>query len=223
MKEGDSMTQHVNSFDTKLRRLIDGLKETDSTSPYWNLAIYLENHNIKAHYLLMTLLNSYNNIVDNLQSKTGLTYLDVRNRLLKLVSTTYEAALKNKALLTNNNNNNKVNKKPNPPHPRKLAPITGNNRSWCHSKGKPHQGHIFKTCQALKEHNASKLGAQNSPPSSKEIIPYQAATAQELFIDNGVAIIVSSFSSTHLVPLSNFTSTSANYTIYEASWLIVEG
>ncbi|KAF8424352.1 hypothetical protein EV426DRAFT_96107 [Tirmania nivea] len=96
--------------------------------------------------------------------------------------------------------------------------ITSYNCSWCHSKGKPYQGHTFKTCRALKEHNASKLGAQNSP-SGKEIVPYRAATVQELFdnSDNGVAMVLKGYSSIlQNSPCPKHPSVSANYTTYES-------
>jgi len=47
----------------------------------------------------MTLPDSIANVVDNLQSKSDLTYLDVRTRLLKLASSSLiDTPKKNKAL-----------------------------------------------------------------------------------------------------------------------------
>ncbi|KAF8419855.1 hypothetical protein EV426DRAFT_676135 [Tirmania nivea] len=131
----------------------------------------------------MTLPKSFLNIIDNLKTKTDLTYLDVRTRLLELVSSSVEPTTKSKALFNKKSDNKDKNKvqKPNRTRPGKAAPVTGNNCTWCNAKGKPFQGHTYKTCHALKEYNATKLGTQNPPPSSsKEVVPYRAATAQEL-------------------------------------------
>ena len=173
---------------------------------------------------MMTLPSSFANIIDNLKTKTDLTYADTRARLLDLPSTSLEPSSKSKALFNKEKKVSKVQKKPNPTRPGKITPVTGNKCTWCNANGRDPNGHTYKTCQGLKEHNDSKLPGQNPPPSSgKEVVRYRASAAQQLFQDdNGVAMIASSSSSAQLVPPSAFHNVPTNYSTYEV-WIFDTG
>jgi len=93
------MLNHINRYENYLRQLVQCCKDISSDNPYQHLANYLSDEKIKSHHLLMTLPKSMPNVVDNLQSKVDLKYLDVRTRLLELaLSSVVDTLKKNKAL-----------------------------------------------------------------------------------------------------------------------------
>ena len=55
-----TMLDHINQYDTNLRRILDRLNKTDDNAKYF------EDDTIRAYHLLMTLPNSMENIIDNL-------------------------------------------------------------------------------------------------------------------------------------------------------------
>jgi len=192
MTDNDTMLDHILNYEQKHQALVERCKDTITTDPYQHLARYLEDDKIRAHHLLMTLPEPFSNIVDNIQSKTTITYSDTRLRLSELHSSGIEV-VKNRALNMKSKltgfNKNKF--KSNPSCPGKLAPLERNNCSWCKKRGLPHSGHTFKTCAELKKFNASN--ASKPASSGKEVVPYRAATAQHLTSnesDNGVVFTV---------------------------------
>jgi len=104
----------------------------------------------------MILPDSMANVVDNLQSKTDLKYLDVRTRLLELASSSIVDTLKkNKALSAKSkgkNGQSTTHYQPNPTRVGKTVPAKGNDCSWYKSRNFPFSGHTFKTCQKLKDY-----------------------------------------------------------------------
>lgn len=80
-----SMVDHMSTFEDHYRRIHDRLK-TSSTSSHVNLASFLEDNTSRAHFFLMTLPDSMSNVVDNLQTKTSVTYTDVTTAVLDLYS-----------------------------------------------------------------------------------------------------------------------------------------
>jgi len=106
-----SMIDHLNNYDTVHPRLVDRLKETETTSPHRHLASYLENDTIKAQHPLMTLYRpQFYNIVDNILTKGEQTLNDLRIRPLELVSYYIQPASKGKALFNKNKRTDKVTK-----------------------------------------------------------------------------------------------------------------
>jgi len=99
MADNTTMLDHSNAYENYLQLLIQWYKYTASDDPYQHLANYLSDEKIKSHYLLMTLPESMANVIDNLQSKPDLKYLDIRTQLLELASSSLvETPKKNKAL-----------------------------------------------------------------------------------------------------------------------------
>jgi len=99
MADSTTMLDHSNGYENYLRQLVQRCKDTSSDEPCQHLANYLSDEKIKSHHLLMTLPESMANVVDNLQSKVDLKYLDVRTRLLELASSSIvDTPKKNKAL-----------------------------------------------------------------------------------------------------------------------------
>jgi hypothetical protein len=222
MADGDSMLDHINGYETYLRQLIQRCKDTSTDDAYQHLANYLGDEKIKAHHLLMTLPDSMANVVDNLQSKSDLTYLDVRTRLLELASSSLvDTNKKNKALNVKGKGKSTQSTtsttKPNPTRAGKTEPAKGNQCSWCKSRGHACDGHTFKTCQKLKDYQASINSSINhpscpTPSTGKEVVPFRASTAQEIFKDNGLALIAVSQSavSQSAVSQSAVSQSSAN-------------
>jgi len=99
MDNNTTMLDHINGYENYLRQLLQHCKDTSSDDPYQHLANYLSDEKIKSHHLLMTVPESIANMVDNLQSKVDLKYLDVQTQLLELASSSVvETSRKNKAL-----------------------------------------------------------------------------------------------------------------------------
>jgi len=153
------MLDHLNGYENYLRQLVQRCKDTSSDDPYQHLANYLSIEKIKSHYLLMTLLKSIANVVDNLQLKVDLKYLDVRTRLLELASSSIvDTPKKNKALSAKTRGKNAqstTHQQPNLTRVGKTVLAKGNQCSWCKSRNFPFDSHIFKTCQKLKDYQAS--------------------------------------------------------------------
>jgi len=156
MADSIPMLDHINGYENYLRQLVQHCKDTLSDDPYQYLANYLSNKKIKLHHLLMILPDSIANIVDNLQSKTDLKYLDIRTRLLELASSSIvDTPKKNKPLSIKSkgkNGQSTTHQQPNPTRVSKTVPAKGNECSWCKSQNLPFSSHIFKTCQKLKNH-----------------------------------------------------------------------
>ena len=170
----------------------------------------------------MTLADSMANVVDNLQSKTDLQYLDIRTRLLELASSSIiKTPKKNKALSAKSkgkNGQSTTHQQPNPTRVGKTVPAKGNECSCCKSWNFPFSGHTFKTCQQLKDYQVSYSSSQQQRPTQTtghEVVPYQASTAQELFSSNGLAHLVISRHSSHSASVNVPAQVSANHTIYE--------
>jgi len=129
----------------------------------------------------MTLPESIANVVDNLQSKVDLKYLDIRARLLELASSSVvDSPKKNKALSTKSrgkNGQSTIHQQPNPTRVGKTVPAKGNQYSWCKSRNFPFHGHTFMTCQKLKDYQvSSSSSSQHSHPTqttAREVVPYQ--------------------------------------------------
>jgi len=207
MADGVPILDHINSYETYLRQLIQRCKDTSTDDAYQHLANYLRNEKIKAHHLLMTLPDSMANVVDNLQSKSDLTYLDAWTRLLELASSLVDNPNKeNKALnikgKDKSTQSTTPSTTPNPIRVGKTEPAKGKQCSWCKSRRHACDGHTFKTCRKLKDYQASMSSnspapSRPTPGTDKEVVAYRAITAQELFKDNGLALIVVSRPSTH--------------------------
>jgi len=96
-------------------------------------------YRVAAHHLLMTLPESMANIVDNLQSKSDLKYIDVRTRLLELASSSLIAnPTKNKALNVKGKKGlGHQSTKPNPTRAGRTEAAKGNQCSWCKAEVNP--------------------------------------------------------------------------------------
>ena len=98
------------------------------------------NDETKATFLLLTFPKSFDNVIDNLQTKENLTYDDVCNRLLDI--NLRKDNTESNAFCTKHNRRNTL----------------GNKKecSWCKSKGSNHIGHTWQECFKLKKHKESR-------------------------------------------------------------------
>jgi len=130
MADSSAMLDHINGYEKYLRQLVQRCKDTSSNDPYQHLVNYLSDKKIKSHHLLMTLPESMANVVDNLQSKVDLKYLEVRTRLLELASfSIVETLKKNKALSAKSRGKNAqslIHQQPNPTRVGKTVPAKAN-------------------------------------------------------------------------------------------------
>ena len=134
MADNITMLDHMNKYENYLRLWIQQCQDPASDDPYQYLANYLSDEKIKSQHLLMTLPESMANIVDNLQSKPDLKYLDIRTRLLELAySSIVETPKKNKALSAKSrgkNGQSTIHQQPNPTRVGKTVPAKENQCSW---------------------------------------------------------------------------------------------
>jgi len=168
------------------------------------------------------------NVVNNLQSKSYLKYLDVRTRLLELAfSSIVDTPKKNKPLSTKSKGKNQqsiTHQQPNPTRVGKTVPAKGNQYSWWKSHNFPFHGHAFKTCLKLKDYQASSSYSQQraTQTTGREVVPYRASTAQELFSFNSLAHLVISRPSSHSTSVNVPAQVSTNYTTYQV-WIFDTG
>jgi len=169
------------------------------------------------------------NIVDNLQSKPNLKYLNIRTQLLALASSSIvKTPKKNTALSTKSRGKNSQSttcQQPNPTQVGKTIPANGNQCSWCKSRNFSFEGYTFKTCQKLKDYQALFSSSQQQCPTQTtgcEVAPYQGSTTQELFSSNGLAHLVISCPFSYLASENVTAQISANHTTHKV-WIFDTG
>jgi hypothetical protein len=84
--ENTSMLLHITEFESKWTVVNTKVSNASSTDKDWlqGLKLCFNDPEFKAHLLLRTLPSNLENVVDNLQTKSDLTYSDVRTKLLDL-------------------------------------------------------------------------------------------------------------------------------------------
>jgi len=171
----------------------------------------------------MTLPESMANVVDNLQSKVNLKYLDIRTWLLELaLFSIVDTLKKNKAVSAKSRAKNEqwtIYQQANPTRVRNLTVLPkGNQCSWCKSRNFPFNGYTFKSCQKLKDYQVSSSSSQQQRPiqtTGYEVVPYWVSSTQELFSFNCLAHLVISRPSSHSASVNVPTQVSTNHTIYK--------
>ena len=151
----------------------------------------------KARHLLMSLLSSMDNLVDDLQSKDSLTYVDVSSRLLEL-SGSSKLCSNVKALNARYHKVNKVNnkkqnsEKPNPTRPGKTDPTKCNQCYNCEEHNHPYEGHTHKFCNRLKSGRDNSASSIPPPALTRDVVPYRTNLTVNEQYDHGVALSTSS-------------------------------
>ena len=91
--ESTTVIAHLHSYEQNWNRLVEKVSGASEDDELYlrGLRLCTQDQKIKAHLLLRTLPKSMQNIVDNLRSKTDLTYNDVHTRLLDINVSTNSA------------------------------------------------------------------------------------------------------------------------------------
>jgi hypothetical protein len=117
----------------------------------------------KAAFLLCSLPSSMENVIDNLQTKTNLTYSEVFGRLLDLGAGKStdgdDKAYRSFAGPTGSGNGN------------------GKECTWCKSKKDTYQGHLYSECRKLKAHQKKKKEKKEKEATAKQTSEVTEATA----------------------------------------------
>ena len=151
----------------------------------------------------MSLPSAMDNIVDNIQSKDSLTYVDVPSRLLELSGSTNLSsngkALNARSHKVNKLHNKKKNsEKPNPTRPGKTEPPKGNQCSYCKKHNHPYECHTHKFCNRLKSARDNSASSAPPPAHARDVVPHRANLTVNEQYDHGVALMTSSLP--HPVP-----------------------
>ncbi|KAF8415274.1 hypothetical protein BGX38DRAFT_1316779 [Terfezia claveryi] len=159
------------------------LNSTDALSKV--LKPVYEDDTFKTAMFLASLHPSLNDIVDNLNTKSNLTYADATAQLLSMRSSNIDTAKALNAIQKRNKGKSaNTSRKPNPPGQGKTAPPNKGECSWCKKNGYNYTGHIHSQCNRLKEHkkkNSSQGEANlaqnvNSSESAEHGIAFMAYT-----------------------------------------------
>ena len=197
MQDTDVLTDHISSYEQKHTYSTERFRSAHDQSPYRHHLECLKSDEPKARHLLIALPSSMDNIVDNLQSKDCLTYVDVRSPLLELSGSTNLStnakALNARSHKVNKSTNEKKNsEKPNPTRPGKTEPPNGNQCSYCKKHNHPYEGHTHKFCNRLKSARDNSASSAPPPAPSRDVVPYPANLTIYEQHDYGLALITSS-------------------------------
>ena len=161
------------------------------------------------------------NIVDNLESKDSVTYVDLRSRLLQLSGSSnlsYNGkALNARSHVVNKFNNKKKNlEEPNPTRPGKTEPTKGNQCSCGKKHNHPYVGHTHTFCNRLKSARDNTASSAPPPAPSREVVPYRAYLTITEQYDYGVALVTSSLPH----PVTTIASGSAFQTANDKTYVV---
>ena len=146
---------HLTNFDQLWSRCKTRVANAGATDALGTgLKTFLQSDTVKASFLMLSLLEDMDNVVDNLQTKMNITYDDVYSRLMDLNSSFSSSA--SKALSAHAGVQ------------RKRAPSSSNGPkkplecSWYKSIGLNYIGHEHRLCNKLKAHKANASAPQTT-------------------------------------------------------------
>ena len=203
MQDTDLFTDHIYYYEQNHTYTPERCRSANDQSPYSHLLENLNSDETKARHLLMSLPSCMDNLVDNLQWKDSLTYVDFRIRPLELSGST-DLSSNGKALNArshgvNQSTNMKKNyEKPNPTRPGKTEPPQRNQCSYCEKHNHPCEGHTHKFCNRLTSARDNSASSAPQPAPSRDVLPYRSNLTVNEKYDYGVVWITTSL--THSVP-----------------------
>ena len=166
--DDDSISDHLTAFDNLWQRLKARSKNSKSSNlaqtAASTFASLTSSDEAKATFLLLTFPKSFDNVIDNLQTKENLTYDDVCNRLMDIDLRKDKSD--SKAFYVK--------------HTQKMRDTNTKECTWCKSKGDKHVGHSWQECFKLKKHKESKLLKQKGQPSVSKAKEITTTTVQYL-------------------------------------------
>ena len=175
LEDGASMHDHLNGFNSDWVRLHNRSSSTKDELGRCLQALTRSNH-AKAAFLLVSLPESMNNIIDNLQTKGDLTFEDVHSRLLDLNANHSLGNKGEKAYRVEKSGKNKGPKE----------------CTWCKKRNFHAKGHTWQECNKLK---ASKKNDKNAKEDEKVRL-----ASQEITTENSSTFATAFVVSTNLVP-----------------------
>ena len=156
--EAKSWQEHVSEFESLLTIVNSKVATADSSSKPWlqGLKQCFADDEFKAHLLLRTLPRSCGNIVDNLRTKTDLSYTDTRTHVLDLSS---DSATAGSALISHGQQK-KMKKKSSDKKKSSSSSSSSTTRpgippsdecSYCWKRQLPSKNHTHSACLVLKK------------------------------------------------------------------------
>jgi len=175
LEDGATMHDHLNGFNNDWVRLQYRTASTKGELGRCLETLTRSNH-AKAAFLLVSLPESMNNIIDNLQPKGDLTFKDVHSRLLDLNA--------NHSLGNKGEKEYRVEKSGKNKGPKEC--------SWCKKRDFHAKGHTWQECNKLKE-------SKKNDKSAKEDEKVRLAS-QEVTTENSSTFATAFVVSTNLIP-----------------------
>ena len=192
-----TIQDHIQEFELHFNRLESRIKESSDSSKAYErgLKLLLSDSEAKAHLLLRTLPDTFTHVVQNLQSKQGLTYNDARSELLDLKTVQDHSNHSNKALYGGHSKPNKPKRnfgkhKNNNNHKKSSSfptPANDNECSFCKKFGRTYKGHSHKNCTILAGVKSS--GQQGPSAARNNGHAHVTSNSQDDFSDNGLAFL----------------------------------
>jgi len=202
---GSSIADHISTFDTLWQRLAsrtnhNTIEESSSTSTTAVFSKLTASAEAKGNFFLLTLPKTFDNIIDNLQTKEGLTYDDICNKLLDI----------DLRKVTEDPNNSAF-------YASQVKPKTSNDKtdskvkkecSWCKSKGEYFKGHLWQECRKLKRYK-QHLKSKSSESRASDSKLKAKFTKHEL--NNNEEYHASNYTAYHITETSkNFSNMELN-------------
>jgi hypothetical protein len=159
LEDGAALDNHLNGFNNDWARLQTRTSNTRDELGRCLQTLTRSNH-AKAAFLLVSLPESMNNIIDNLQTKGDLTFEDVHSRLLDLNANHSFGNRGEKAYLVEKSG--KLNNGP-------------KECTWCKKRGFNAKGHTWKECNKLK---ASKNDTSTTKDDEKARLASHETTTE---------------------------------------------
>jgi hypothetical protein len=159
----DDLSSYLTEFHNRWMRLDMRCAATKDNKLAKALHTVTQSDEAKAAFLLCSLPSSMENVIDNLQTKTNLTYSEVFGRLLDLGAGKStdgdDKAYRSFAGPTGSGNGN------------------GKECTWCKSKKDTYQGHLYSECRKLKAHQKKKKEKKEKEATAKQTSEVTEATA----------------------------------------------
>jgi hypothetical protein len=152
MESSETLPQYLARFDstwTQLKTRVHNAPADDTMAT--GLERFLDNEQIKASYLLLSLPETYSNVVDNLVSKKG-TYADAYAHLMDLPSTSASNAKALAAQAKKKKEKATQSSKKKPTSSDTGNQLGKNECSFCKKWNREFVGHTYKICTVLKDY-----------------------------------------------------------------------
>ena len=179
MQDTDVLLNQIYCYEQKHRYTTGRCRSANDQLYYRHLLAYLKYNETKTSDLRIPVPSSLHNMVDNLQWKDYLTYLDTHSRLLEpsgFSALSYNSKALNACSheVTKFNIKQKNFEKPHPNCYGKTEPSKCNQASYCKKHNHPHEGHTLKFGDRLMSARDNWTRSARPPAPSSDIVAYRA-------------------------------------------------